>query len=293
LRLVTYKKGALVGVGVRVGEGVVPTGYLDMIELLEAGDKGLSHAAEAAALGPDSAIEPDRILAPIPRPQKIVGSGPNFLKHLEEEPGAILTDEQFFFSKLPSSVIGPGEPIEILRPDLQFDYEVELGIVIGKEARWISEEEAMDYVAGYTVIHDASSRWIQFKDEQITLGKGLDTMCPMGPDLVTRDEIDDVDDLQMRTYLNGELMQDESTGAMRFKVGGMISYLSEMFTLVPGDVISAGTPDGIGCFRDPPIYLKAGDEVTVSIEGIGDLTNPVAKADRQLSDRYFFRQKYE
>jgi 2-keto-4-pentenoate hydratase/2-oxohepta-3-ene-1,7-dioic acid hydratase in catechol pathway len=263
-----------------------------MIDLLSDGEAGMAHARETAALGDSSAIQPDRILAPIRRPQKILGSGPNFLKHLEEEPGAILTDEQFFFSKLPSSVVGPGDPIEILRPDLQFDYEVELGIVIGKETRFVTEDEALDYVAGYTVVHDVSSRWIQFKDQQISLGKGLDTLCPMGPDLVTKDEVPDIDDLQMKAFLNGELMQDESTGAMRFNVQSMVSYLSELFTLVPGDIISAGTPDGIGCFREPPIYLKAGDDVTVSIEKIGELTNPVTEAEKQLSDRYFFRQKY-
>jgi 2-keto-4-pentenoate hydratase/2-oxohepta-3-ene-1,7-dioic acid hydratase in catechol pathway len=264
-----------------------------MLDLLRDGDAGIAHARETADLGERSAIQPDRVLAPIPRPEKILGSGPNFLKHLEEEPGAILTDEQFFFSKLPSSVVGPGDAIEILRPDLQFDYEVELGVVIGKEARFVSEQDALDYVAGYTVIHDVSARWIQFKDEQITLGKNLDTLCPMGPDLVTKDEIASVDQLQMTSHLNGELMQNESTGAMRFNVESMVSYLSELFTLVPGDIIAAGTPDGIGCFRDPPIYLKPGDEVTVSIEGIGELTNPVVEADRQLSDRYFFRQTYE
>lgn len=289
----TYKKGNLVGVGVRVGDGVVPTKYLDMIELLTDGDAGLAHARESRDMGAESAIQPDRILAPVPRPQKILGSGPNFLKHLEEEPGAILTDEQFFFSKLPSTVIGPGEPIEILRPDLQIDFEVELGIVIGKEARFVSEADALDYVVGYTVIHDVGSRWIQFKDEQITLGKNLDTLCPMGPDLVTKDEVPSLEGLQMKAFLNGEQMQGEDVAEMRFGVESMVSYLSELMTLVPGDVISGGTPDGIGAFREPPIYLKAGDEVTVSIDGIGELTNPVMSAAKELSDRYFFRNSYE
>lgn len=295
MRLVTYRKGGLVGVGVRLPEGVVPTRYLDMIELLEAGEVGLAHAREAAALGAGSAIEPDHILAPVPRPQKIFGSGPNFMAHLEEEPGAILTDEQFFFSKLPSTVIGDGDAIELIRPgtQIQADYEVELGIVIGKTARFVSEDEALDHVAGYTVVHDFGSRWIQFKDQQITLGKNLDTFCPMGPELVLKDEVPDPHALQMRSYLNGELMQNESTGAMRFGVPSMVSYLSELLTLVPGDVISAGTPDGIGCFRDPPIYVQPGDTVAVEIEGLGKLTNPVVLSDHELSSKYFFRQQYE
>lgn len=295
MRLVTYRKGGLEGVGVQIEGGVVPTRYLDMIRLIEDGEAGLEHARDTAALGAGSAIEPDRILAPVRRPQKMFGSGPNFLKHLEEEPDAVLTDEQFFFSKLPSSIIGEGDAIELTRPDteLQGDYEVELGIVIGRTTRFVSEAEAMDHVFGYTVIHDFSSRWIQFKDQQITLGKNLDTFCPMGPALVTRDALPDVHDLRMRAYLNGDVMQDESTSAMRFSVPAMISYLSEILTLYPGDIISAGTPDGCGAFRSPPVYVKPGDTVAVEIDGIGRLTNPVVLAERQLSRKYFFRQKYE
>lgn len=295
MRLVTYRKGGLVGVGVRLPEGVVPTRYLDMIAFLEDGDAAIDHAREVAALGADSALEPDRILAPIPRPQKIFGSGPNFLAHLEEEPGAILTDEQFFFSKLPSSVIGDGDAIELTRPgvELQADYEVELGVVVGKTARFVSEEEALEYVVGYTIIHDFSSRWIQFKDQQISLGKNLDTFCPMGPELVLKDEVPDPHTLQVRSYLNGELMQDENMAKMRFSVPSMVSYLSELVTLVPGDIITGGTPDGIGCFREPPIYVQPGDTVAVEIEGLGTLTNPVVLSDRELSRKYFFRQKYE
>lgn len=293
MRLVTYRKGMLQGTGVRTKAGVIPTRYLDMVDLLEDGERGMEHAREATALGDASAIEPDRILAPILRPQKIFGGGPNFLKHLEEEPGAILTDEQFFFSKLPSAIVGPGDPIQIWREDLQTDYEVELGIVIGRKARFVSESEALAHVAGYTVVHDVSSRWIQFKDQQISLGKNLDSFFPMGPELVLADEIPDPHGLRMWTSLNGETMQDGTTADMRFSVPSMVSYLSEIVTLLPGDIITSGTPDGIGCFRDPPISLKPGDVVTVGIDGIGELTNPVIAADRTIDRRYFFRQKYD
>lgn len=295
MRLVTYRKGALTGVGVRLPEGIVPTRYLDMRAFLDDGETALAHAQEVAAMGAASAIQPDRILAPIPRPEKIFGSGPNFLKHLEEEPGAILTDEQFFFSKLPSSVVGDGDPIELTRPgtELHADLEVELGIVIGRRARFVSEADAMEYVAGYTVIHDFSCRWIQFKDQQITLGKNLDTFCPMGPDLVLKDEVPDPNALRMRSWLNDQQMQDESTAAMRFSIPSMVSYLSELVTLVPGDIITNGTPDGIGTFRTPPIYVQPGDTVVVDIEGIGRLTNPVVLSEHRLSPKYFFRNTYE
>jgi 2-keto-4-pentenoate hydratase/2-oxohepta-3-ene-1,7-dioic acid hydratase in catechol pathway len=292
MRLVTYRKGTLQGVGVETAAGVIPTRYLDMVQLLEDGDAGLAHARLAAALGDSSAIDPDRILAPVLRPQKIFGGGPNFMKHLEEEPGAILTDEQFFFSKLPSSIIGPGDPIQIWREDLQTDYEVELGIVIGRTARFVGEADALAYVAGYTVIHDVSARWIQFKDQQITLGKNLDSYCPMGPSLVLADEVADPHALRMWTSLNDEIMQDGSTADMRFSIPRMVSYLSEIVTLYPGDIITSGTPDGIGYFRTPPIALKPGDVVTVAIDGIGELTNPVVASERQLDAKLFYRQKY-
>ncbi len=292
MKLVTYRKGTLQGVGVLTASGVIPTRYLDMVQLLEDGDSGIAHAREAAALGDSSAIDPDRILAPVLRPQKIFGGGPNFMKHLEEEPGAILTDEQFFFSKLPSSIIGPGDPIQIWREDLQTDYEVELGIVIGRTARFVSEADALACVAGYTVIHDVSARWIQFKDQQITLGKNLDSYCPMGPSLVLADEVADPHALRMWTSLNNEIMQDGSTADMRFSIPRMVSYLSEIVTLYPGDIITSGTPDGIGYFRTPPIALKPGDVVTVAIDGIGELTNPVVASERQLDPKLFYRQKY-
>jgi 2-keto-4-pentenoate hydratase/2-oxohepta-3-ene-1,7-dioic acid hydratase in catechol pathway len=293
MRLVTYRKGTLQGIGVRTAAGVIPTRYLDMVQLLEDGDAGNAHAREAAALGDTSAIDPDRILAPILRPQKIFGSGPNFMKHLEEEPGAILTDEQFFFSKLPSTIIGPGDPIQIWREDLQTDYEVELGIVIGRSARFVTEADALAHVAGYTVVHDVSSRRIQFKDQQITLGKNLDGYCPLGPALVLADEVPDPHAMRMWTTLNGEIMQDGSTADMRFSIPQMVSYLSEIVTLHPGDIITSGTPDGIGCFRTPPVWLKPGDVVTVGIDGIGELTNPVVASERRLDRKYFHRQKYD
>lgn len=292
MRLVTFRKGAWVGVGVETEGGVIPTRYQDMIRLIADGAAGRAHADEVAAMDRSSALVPDALLSPVQRPQKILGSGPNFLAHLEEEPGAILTDEQFYFSKLPSSVVGPDAPIELTRDGeaLQADYEVELGVVIGAPARFVSVDDALDHVFGYTVVHDFSCRWIQFKDSQITLGKGLDTFCPIGPALVTADAID-VSDIRMRSYLNGALLQDESTKAMRFSVAEMVSYLSELVTLEPGDIVTMGTPDGIGCFRDPPIYVKPGDNVAVEIEGIGRLENPVVRSQHTLSGKYFFRNR--
>lgn len=220
-------------------------------------------------------VEPARMLAPIPRPGKILGSGVNFKNHLDENPNGVLPSQPFFFSKLPSSVIGPGEPIVIDSPDRKVDYEVELGVVIGRSAKNVEEVDALDHVFGYTVLHDVSARDIQFADSQITIGKGLDTFCPLGPAVVTADEIADVNDLTLRTELNGELMQDGTTADWLFPIPYLISYLSSFVTLEPGDIVTTGTPAGVGCFRSPERYLTPGDVVTVEVEAVGSLTNPV------------------
>jgi 2-keto-4-pentenoate hydratase/2-oxohepta-3-ene-1,7-dioic acid hydratase in catechol pathway len=252
-------------VGVHSDGAIRGTQFGSAIELIASG--------EAPALG--DALEPERILAPIPRPGKILGSGVNFRNHLDENPSGVLPARPFFFSKLPSSVIGPGEPIVIDSPERKVDYEVELGVVIGRAAKNVAESEALDHVFGYTVVHDVSARDIQFVDNQMTIGKGLDTFCPLGPVVVTADEIADVDNLNLRTTLNGELLQDGSTADWLFSIPYLLSYLSSYFTLEPGDVVTTGTPAGVGCFRTPERYLAPGDTVTVEVEGIGELTNPV------------------
>lgn len=265
MRFVTCLVDGAQVVGVDLDGAIRRTQSASLIEVIASGDR--------PAIG--EPVTPERMLAPIPRPGKILGSGVNFKNHLDENPNGVLPAEPFFFSKLPSAVIGPGEPIVIDSPERKVDYEVELGIVIGRAARKVDESRAFDHVFGYTVLHDVSARDIQFVDQQVTIGKGLDTFCPLGPSVVTADEIGDVDNLRLRTELNGDVMQDGSTADWLFSIPYLISYLSRFFTLEPGDIVTTGTPAGVGCFRDPERYLSPGDVVTVEVENVGILTNPV------------------
>jgi 2-keto-4-pentenoate hydratase/2-oxohepta-3-ene-1,7-dioic acid hydratase in catechol pathway len=274
MRLVTFVSDDRTGVGVRRGDEIVDTGYGDMLELIADAANGLERARQAEADG--EPVAAPRLLAPIPRPGKILCSGVNYASHSEENPSAVLPEEPFFFSKLPSAVIGPGDPILIPRPETQTDYEVELALVIGQSATQLEEAEALDYVFGYSILNDVSARDIQFKDNQITLGKGVDTFAPLGPEIVTADEVGDWSSLHVSATLNGETMQSSPTSEMLFSPPQLLSFLTAFVTLEPGDVVTTGTPAGVGTFRDPPVYLKPGDTITVSVDRIGDLTNPVA-----------------
>jgi len=273
LRLVTYLSGGEKAVGVRRDGGVVPTGYPDLVQLIRDGERGLERAHEAAESG--HAVEPERILAPITRPGKILCSGINYASHKEENPDAVFPEEPFFFSKLPSAVIGPGEPIVIPRPETQTDYEVELALVIGRAASRLREPDALGHVFGYTILNDVSARDIQFKDNQITLGKGVDTFSPLGPEVVTADEIPDPQALHVSSHLNGEQMQSSPTSDMIFSAARLIEFLTAIVTLEAGDVLTTGTPAGVGAFRKPPVWMKPGDEITVEVDRIGRLANPV------------------
>jgi 2-keto-4-pentenoate hydratase/2-oxohepta-3-ene-1,7-dioic acid hydratase in catechol pathway len=215
------------------------------------------------------------LLAPIPRPGKILCSGVNYRSHVDENPNARLPDEPFFFAKLPSAVIGPGEPIVHPRITQQLDYEVELAIVIGSTMRRTVPEQVMQHIAGYTLLHDVSARDVQFKDNQITLGKNFDSFCPLGPCIVTADEVANPGNVRLRTYLNGRVMQDGTTRDWLFPLPRLLSFLSHVMTLEPGDVIGTGTPAGVGLFHKPPVFLQPGDKVAIEGEGIGRLENPV------------------
>ena len=272
MRLVTYSHGVRTAVGV-LRDGVVhDAGYSDMHALIRDGAAGLDRAAASAEGSPP--VEGAVLLAPL-RPGKILCSGVNYASHADENPNAVMPTEPFFFSKLPSAVIGPGEPIRIPRPTTQTDYEVELAMVIGRGGHRIPEEQALDHVFGWTILHDVSAREVQFKDMQITLGKNPDTYAPIGPEIVTSDEFGDWSTLRVSTTLNGHVMQDAPTSTMLFTPAFLIAFLSDLISLEPGDVVTTGTPAGVGCFRDPPVWLKPGDTVTVSVDRIGDLTNPV------------------
>jgi 2-keto-4-pentenoate hydratase/2-oxohepta-3-ene-1,7-dioic acid hydratase in catechol pathway len=214
-----------------------------------------------------------RLAAPIPRPGKVVCVGRNYREHVEEE-GTDAPSSPILFSKLTSSVVGPDDEIR-WDPDLtsQVDYEAELAAVIGRTARHVAVSDALDFVLGYTCLNDVSARDLQFGDEQWLRGKSLDTFCPMGPALVTADEVGNPQTLDIRCRIGDEVMQDSNTSLMYFGVAEIISFCSEAFTLEPGDVIATGTPGGVGIFRPVPRLLTDGDVVTVEIERIGSLSN--------------------
>ena len=211
---------------------------------------------------------------PIGVPGKIICVGLNYRDHAEEQ-NTELPSAPLLFAKWPNALIGPGEPIVIPRVSTRVDYEAELGVVIGERGRNIGEENALETVRGYLCLNDVSARDLQFSDGQWTRGKSPDTFCPIGPRLVPAAEVPDPQALGIRCLLNGEVMQDSTTANMIFSVAEVIAYASRTMTLEPGDLIATGTPAGVGVFRDPPALLKDGDEVTIEIDLLGSLTNPV------------------
>ena len=254
------------------GDAAVPIGYNDMLALIRDGDEGLDRARAAASGG--TPATPERLLAPL-RPGKMLFCGVNYPDHAEENPNAVMPAEPFFFSKLPSAIVGPEEPIVIPGPETQTDYEVELAVLVGRTARRVTRDRALDYVFGYTVVNDVSARNVQFTDNQITLGKNPDTFCPLGPVVVTRDEIPDPSALHVATYVNGERRQHGATADWLFDVPTLLEFVTRTITLEPGDLVTTGTPSGVAAFRKPPIWLRPGDTVAVEAERIGRLVNPV------------------
>jgi 2-keto-4-pentenoate hydratase/2-oxohepta-3-ene-1,7-dioic acid hydratase in catechol pathway len=212
-------------------------------------------------------------MLPIERPGKIVCVGLNYRDHAEEQ-GVELPEEPLLFAKWPNTLIGPSEPIVIPPLVTRCDYEAELGVVIGERVARVSKENALEAVRGYLCANDVSARDLQFKDGQWTRGKSVDTFCPVGP-LVPAQEITDPHALRIRAIVSGEVLQDSTTANLIFGVDEIISHASQTLTFEPGDLILTGTPAGVGVFRDPPRLLAPGDEVTIEIEGLGSLTNPV------------------
>ncbi|WP_137289142.1 fumarylacetoacetate hydrolase family protein [Natronorubrum halophilum] len=228
----------------------------------------------AAETGELPAIdEPEDYLVPIPSVEQIICVGLNYYDHAEEQDEEI-PDKPMLFAKSPSSVTDPDAPIVHPEDVEQVDYEVELGIVIGRTACEVSADEAEEYVAGYTVVNDVSARDAQFEDGQFFRGKSYDTFAPMGPALTAPEDID-ANDADVELRLNGEVKQESSTAEFIFDVGETIEYLSHRMTLQPGTVISTGTPGGVGIFRDPPELLSPGDTVEAEVAGIGTLENHV------------------
>ena len=213
-------------------------------------------------------------MLPIERPQKIVCIGLNYRDHAEEQ-GVDLPERPLLFAKWPNTLIGPGDPIVIPSITERVDYEAELGVVIGSRASRVSVENALEAVAGYVCANDVSARDLQFADGQWVRGKSLDTFCPLGPALVPASDVPDPQALGIRAILNGQVMQESTTANMVFGVAEIVAFVSQAITLEPGDLILTGTPAGVGVFRDPPVLLQPGDEITIEIDGVGALTNPV------------------
>ncbi len=220
-------------------------------------------------------FENEELDAPLRKPGKIVAIGLNYIDHASESKME-LPKHPLVFTKFNSSITGPFDPI-IFSSSLteKVDYEVELAVIIGKRAKNVKKESALDYVFGYTVINDVSARDIQFADGQWVRGKSLDAFCPMGPYIVTADEISDPQNLQLTCSINGEILQNASTKDMIFSVADLISTLSKSFVFEPGDIISTGTPSGVGFSRKPPIYLKNDDIMVTEVQNIGKLINKV------------------
>ncbi len=253
----------------------------DMQTFLTAGEIALNEARKLVENVPRSALIPifNVVLrTPVPRPGKIIAVGLNYRDHSMEAGAKAPPATPIIFAKFTTSVCGPGDAIVIPAGDPQVDYEAELAVVIGRKAKGIAAANALQYVAGYMALNDVSARAWQFADKQWVRGKSCDTFCPIGPCLTTPDDVADPHSLAICTRVNGATLQDSNTSKMIFRVPELLEFISAGITLEPGDIIATGTPEGVGVFRTPPIFLKPGDIVEIEIEKLGILRNPVVAA---------------
>jgi len=282
MRFVTFRTntGALEP-GLVLSDGRIASlaaaGFRDLIAVIAGGDAARQTAEQVAADARWPAVyEPGsvRLMAPLPRPPKVICVGLNYRDHAAES-NMKIPDVPTIFCKFPTAVIGPGDPIILPKKSTKPDYEAEFAFVIGKGGRYISRELWREHVFGYMNLNDVSARDYQMATTQWLMGKTFDTFCPTGPWIVSADEIPDPHQLDVKLTLNGEVMQHSNTRELIFPIPVLIEHLSEVFTLEPGDIVSTGTPAGVGMARKPPRFLQAGDEVVVSVQGLGDLRNPV------------------
>lgn len=280
MRLVTYEHNNTLSTGVLTDAGVIDLPAAsggavpgDMLSLLQGGGEVLAQAQEAVSAGSPIPLADIRLKAPIARPGKILGIGLNYADHAREG-GRKKPEYPLIFAKTVAAAIGIGEAIRLPQVSQSVDFEGELAIVIGTRAKDVTAQNAFDYIAGYTICNDVSARDYQRRSSH-TAGKSFDTFAPMGPAIVTRDELPDPHVLDIRTLVSGEEMQHSNTKNLIFNIPYLIDYLSHIFPLEPGDVITTGTPAGVGAYRDPPRFLKAGDTVRIEVQGIGVLENPV------------------
>ncbi len=287
MRLVTFMSNGDPHIGAEGLQGIVDFAVVapelpeTMLELLADGPSALDEArrvaAKAFATGVDVLpLDRVRLLAPLPRPGKIFGIGLNYRDHAEET-GNPIPEVPMVFSKAVTAVIGPGAAIEIPPASARIDYEGELAVIIGRLAKRVARIDALKYVAGYSIMNDVTARDYQVRSGHC-MGKSFDTFAPLGPALVTADEIPDPGTLELRTIVSGAELQHSNTKHLIFDVPALIEFISAGVTLEPGDVITTGTPAGVGVRREPRRYLKAGDLVRVEVSGIGALENPVIDA---------------
>lgn len=277
MKLCRYRRDGGAALGVVRDDAVTPVeSYSTMLALIEAGPEGLARVA-AETGGTAIPLSEVKLLAPIERPGKYLAIGMNYAKHVAEADklGVARAAHQTWFNKQVTCISGPFDEIE---PGVteKLDYEVELAAVIGRRAKGVSEADAPDHVFGYTVANDVSARDWQFHTPTFTMGKSFDTHGPIGPWIVTADEIGDPHALTLRAWVNGELRQSSDTSQMVNGLWAQIAYLSTAFTLEPGDLIATGTPEGVGVGMEPPVFLKPGDVVRCEVERIGAIENRVA-----------------
>lgn len=283
MRLLTFEYRGQRRIGARSGRTIVDLNLAnqkiprDMRSFLKAGPDAIT-AAQSALKNGEPSFETDQIsiCAPIINPEKIICIGLNYADHAIESKMPI-PSEPVVFSKFTSSIIGTGMPILLPSVTQKVDYEVELVAIIGTSGRNISEKDALNHIVGYTIGHDVSARDYQLEKPggQWLLGKTFDTFAPIGPEIVTSDEISDPHNLGIRSFLNNQKVQDSCTKQLIFKVGELVAYLSKTFTLKPGDLIFTGTPSGVGMGRNPQIWLKHGDTVLCEIDELGRLENSI------------------
>ena len=282
MRLVTFQAdGGPSQIGVLVGDKIGSldgSAFHDMTSFLAAGSDAFD-AAEKIERSESRTSKRYRLndvalLAPVTRPGKIIAVGLNYRDHAIETKQEIPTTP-IIFAKFPSSINGPDAPVVLPGDDPQGDYEAELAVVIGRRTKAVPGAEALNYVAGYMPLNDVSARRWQFADKQWVRGKSCDTFCPTGPWLTTRDAVPDPHALSIRMRVNGDVVQNSNTSNLIFRIPTLIAFISAAITLEAGDIIATGTPDGVGVFRKPPVFLKPGDVMEVEIEGLGVLRNRV------------------
>jgi len=277
--LVYSHNGGAPQAGVLVNDQVISIagcGYASLLPVIADGPAAKAKIDAHLAMGHVGIpLAQVKLHAPIPNPGKLLMIGLNYRDHAIESGMAIPTTPTVF-SKFNNSIVGPGDTVVLPKATAQPDYEAEFAFVIGKLAKHVKGEDWKEYVFGYTVINDVSARDLQLATPQWLMGKSCDTFCPMGPVLVTADEIADPHNLQIKLTLSGEVLQDSNTKELIFNIPALIEHITQVMTLEPGDIISTGTPPGVGFARKPPRYLRAGDDCVVSVEGIGELRNPIA-----------------